>query len=637
MATAAEAIDTTFITAAVEQADLNAVRVAMYQNSGDEELAALPPAAQMSDAQKTLLIEKTVAWLADNAGPKRLPEPPEPELRKLMTMVTGKPMTDDEFVARRDLPAFRDYPFTAQWEGEPPAIPDDFTVTIIGNGPAGIAAAMQCRLLGISYTVLDRQDQAGGTWTINRYPDVRVDTPSVNYEFGFEKDYRWAEHYNRGGAVRAYLQHVSEKYGISENTRFEHDVKRAEFDGARDVWVLTVATPEGEKTLESRVVITACGTFANAQLPDVEGTDCFRGTFVHPSRWPVDLDLTGKRVAVIGNGSTGVQLLSAVAQKAGHVTVIQRTPQWISPREKYGEPIQAELAWLIDNLPGYWNWSRYLASAGLFDFHLMQRVDRAWQEKGGKVSEANDQVRDFLIGYIRAETNGDEALIEKLIPEYAPLSRRPVVDNGWYRALVRDNVDLVTGAVERFDENGFTVSDGTHVVADIVVSATGFDVMKYLWPTRWTGVDGQDLHETWDAGDGPRAYISMMMPRFPNLFMLYGPNSQPLTGGTGLPQWWTVWASFAGQVMMRMIREGRTRADVKPEAFIRYNEALDAESRNWLQMTPEGGMSKNYYVNQKSQRLGVSCPFLSPDFHRLCTVVQWDDLEMRGGMDEAMS
>ncbi|MCP1470321.1 4-hydroxyacetophenone monooxygenase [Sphingobium sp. OAS761] len=628
MATAAKAVDTDFITRAVEQADLNAVRVALYQNSGDAEVGALPPTAQMSDAQKAMLIDRAVAWLADNAASIRLPEPPEPELRKLMTMVTGKEMSDHEFAARRDLPAFRDYPFAAEWEGDKPAIPEDFSVIIVGSGPAGIAASMQCKLLGVPYTVLERQDQAGGTWTINRYPDVRVDTPSVNYEFGFEKDYRWAEHFNRGGAVREYLQHISEKYGIADNTLFGHDVKRAEFDPARDMWVLTVDTPAGEKVMESRFVITACGTFANAQLPNVKGVEKFRGAFVHPSKWPADLDLRGKRVAVIGNGSTGVQLLSAVAQQAAHVTVIQRTAQWISPREKYGEPIQSELAWLIDSLPGYWNWSRYLAAAGLFDFHLMQRVDRAWQEKGGKVSEANDQVRDFLISYIRSETNGDEELINKLIPDYAPLSRRPVVDNGWYRALTRDNVDLIAGAVERFDETGFTVSDGTYVEVDVVVSATGFDVLKYLWPARYKGADGQDLHDSWDEGDGPRAYISMMVPRFPNMFMLYGPNSQPLTGGTGLPQWWTVWSSYAGRVIMQMIRDGKTRVDVKPEAFDRFNRALDAEGEKWLQMTPEGGMDKNYYVNQKARRLGVSCPFLSPDFHRMCTVVEWDDLAL---------
>lgn len=628
MATAARATDVDFIRRAVESADLDAVRVALYQNSGDEEVAALPPAARMTPLEKALLIDRAVDWLADNAGAAELPEPPENELRRLMTMVTGRDMTDLEFAARRDLPAFRPFPCAVEWTGEKLDIPKDFRVAIIGSGPAGIVAGVQCELLGLPYVLLERQGEAGGTWTINRYPDVRVDTPSVTYEYSFEKLYPWAEHFNRGEAVRGYLQHVSRKYGVMENSRFNHDVKGAAFDEGRNIWVLDVDTRDGMQRIEANVVITACGTFANAQLPDIEGVADFEGRIVHPSAWPQDLDLTGKRVAVIGNGSTGVQLLAAVAKEAAHVTVVQRTPQWISPREKYGDAICPELAWLIENMPGYWNWWRYAATAPLFDFHLLQRVDPEWQAQGGKVSKANDDVRAFLTNYIRQETGGREDLIEKLIPDYAPMSRRPVVDNGWYRALTRDNVELLAGSVGRFTKTGIEMADGTARDVDVVISATGFDVLKYLWPARYKGVGGSDLHDSWDAGDGPRAYLSMMVPGFPNLFMLYGPNSQPLTGGTGLPQWWLIWAGYAAQCIMRMLKEQKGRVDVKREAFDRYNQALDREAGNWLQMTPEGGIEKNYYVNRDHRRLQVNAPWLGPDYHRMCTMVDWNDLDL---------
>jgi len=628
MASAAMAIDTDFIRRAVELADLNAVRIALYQNSGDEELAELPPAAKMSAAQKAWLIDTAVDWLATNGGAATLAEPPEAELRRLMTMATGQPMTDVEFEARRDLPAFRPFPCAVEWPGDKPEIPEDFRVVIIGSGPAGIVAGVQCELLGLPYILLERQPEAGGTWTINRYPDVRVDTPSITYEYSFEKLYPWSEHFNRGEAVREYLQHVSRKYGVMANSRFNHDVKGAAFDEARNIWALEVETPEGCQQIEANVVITACGTFANAQLPDIEGVETFKGQIVHPSAWPEGLDLTGKRVAVIGNGSTGVQLLSAIAEQADHVTVVQRTPQWISPREKYGAPVEPEIKWLIENLPGYWNWWRYTATSPLFDFHLLQRVDREWQAQGGKVSKANDDVRLFLTNYIREQTGGREDLIEKLIPDYAPMSRRPVVDNGWYRALTRDNVELVTGSLARFTENGFEMADGSVCDVDVVITATGFDVLKYLWPARYQGLGGRDLHDSWNAGDGPRAYLSLMVPDFPNFFMLYGPNSQLLTGGTGLPQWWLIWASYAAQCVMRMLQDGKQRVEVKRDAFERYNRELDEEAGQWLQMTPEGGIEKNYYVNREHRRLQVNAPWLSPDFHRMCTVVDWDDLEL---------
>lgn len=628
MATAATTKDGALIKRAVDIADLNALRVALYQNTRDPALAALPIAAKMSDADKALLKDKAVRWLEDNAGPADLPEPPEDELRALMTMVTGQPMTDVQFEARRDLPAFKTMPCAAEWQGDKPEIPADFRVAIIGSGPAGIAAGIQCELLGLPYVVLDRQAEAGGTWTINRYPDIRVDTPSITYEFSFEKRYPWKELFNRGEAVREYLQHLSRKYGVLANSRFSHDVKGAEFDEARGRWVLDIETPDGRQTLDANIVITACGTFANAAKPDIPGIDDFAGQIVHPAAWPQGLDLAGKRVAVIGNGSTGVQLLSAVAAKAAHVTVVQRTPQWISPREGYGKPLPAELAWLYENMPAYWNWARYTATAPLFDFHLLQRVDPEWQAQGGKVSQGNDAVRETLIDYIRKETGGRQDLIDKLIPDYAPMSRRPVVDNDWYKTLTRDNVELVTGSVARFTPDGFVMEDGTAVMADVVITATGFDVLKYLWPARFKGVGGKDLHDTWAAGDGPRAYLGMMVPDFPNLFMLYGPNSQLLTGGTGFPQWWLIWAAYAAQCMMRLLKEGKSRVEVTPEAFARYNRELDEAAKDWLQMTPEGGIEKNYYVNRDHLRLQVNAPWMSEDFHRMCTVVEWDDLEL---------
>lgn len=187
MATAAKAIDTDYIRRAVELAEPNALRVALYQNSGDEEIAALPPAARMTPEQKALLLDRATDWLIDNAGSAELPEPPEGELRKLMTMITGLEMNEVEFEARRDLPAFRPFPCAVQWQGEKPDIPEDFRVVIIGSGPAGIVAGVQCELLGLPYILLERQPEAGGTWTINRYPDVRVDTPSITYEYSFEK------------------------------------------------------------------------------------------------------------------------------------------------------------------------------------------------------------------------------------------------------------------------------------------------------------------------------------------------------------------------------------------------------------------------------------------------------------------
>ena len=623
--------DRDFIRRAVELADLDAVRVALHHQAPDPRLAALPTAARLSPDERSWLVGRTVDWLADHAGPRLSPEPHEAELRQLMDMAVGGPrMGDLEFAARRDLPSFKTFPFAAQWPGEKPAIPQGFTVVVIGSGFAGVTMGVQLDLLGIPYIVLERRNEPGGVWSINRYPDVRVDTASITYEFAFVKDYSWTEYFGRGAEVRNYVTAVSKRFGVYDKTRFGHDVRRAVFDEARDVWTLAVETPDGPRTLEANAIVSASGLFATPNIPEFEGRDDFQGRIVHPSQWPDDLDLAGKRVAVLGNGSTGVQILASIARQAAQVYVFQRTPQWIMPRTNYGKAVEPELDWLVKNFPGYWNWWRYTSTAPLFDTHELMQLDEEWKAAGGKVNPKSDAMREMLTGYIAQQVGDRCDLVEMLTPDYAPFSRRPVVDNGWYRALTRDNVELVTAGVARLTPNGVMTGEGRALDVDVIVSATGFHVAKYLWPAQYLGKGGVDLHARWDEGDGPRAYIGMMSPDFPNLFTLYGPNSQPISGGPAQPVWFSVWANFAAQGLMRMLETGASRIEVKRDAHDRYNLSLDAAAAKLVQMTAAGGVDKNYYVNAKHARLQVNAPWYSPEYHRLCTEVQWDDLVLSG-------
>jgi 4-hydroxyacetophenone monooxygenase len=619
-------VDSAFIRRAVELADLNAVRVALFMHTHDPEVEALPMAVQMDDAQRALLIDKTVAWLEEHAGPGMPPEPPEDELRRLCNLATKEDMGDLEFEARRDLPAFKDFPFMIDWEGDKPEIPEDFLVAIIGSGFSGLAMGVQCERLGIPYVVLERRPEPGGTWSVNRYPDIRVDTISITYEFNFEKDYRWSEYFGRGKEVREYLEMVSKKFGVYDNTRFEHELKRATFDEDRDKWVLEASTPDGIVTIEANAIVNGVGTFANPRFPDFAGSESFEGEVLHPARWPDGWSAVGKRVGIVGNGSTGVQLLAPIAEDAEQVFVFQRTPQWISPRDKYGQSMEPEVQWLLDNFPGYWNWWRYMAIAALFQTHGFIVPDEEWVKQGGHWNPMNDQLRKDLTAYIEHQVGGDQELIAKLVPDYAPFSRRPVVDNGWYRALTRDNVELVTDPIVGLTPKGVETADGSVYEIDTLVTATGFEVMKYLWPADYVGREGVHIHDFW-AKDGPRAYISMMVPKFPNMFMLYGPNSQPLSGGTGLPIWYVIWSAYSATLLTRMLQEGKTRVEVKEAAYERYNEALDEEASKLLLLQDEGCPDKNYYINEFG-RMQVNAPWYGPEYHRMCTCIDWDDIEL---------
>jgi 4-hydroxyacetophenone monooxygenase len=286
--------------------------------------------------------------------------------------------------------------------------------------------------------------------------------------------------------------------------------------------------------------------------------------------------------------------------------------------------VEPEVRWLLDNFPGYWNWARYMAIGALFQTHRYLQPDPDWKANGGHVNPLNDKLREDLTAYIKAQTDGRQDLIDKLIPEYAPFSRRPVVDNGWYKALTRHNVELVDDPIARLTKKGIEAADGTEYHVDTIVTATGFEVAKYLWPADYIGTGGVSIHDQWSK-DGARAYLGMMAPNFPNMFMIYGPNSQPLSGGTGLPIWYVIWSAYAMGCVVRMIEQGKTRVEVKAEACDRYNARLDQEASKLLLLQEEGAPDKNYYINEFG-RMQVNAPWYGPDYHRMCTIHDWDDI-----------
>jgi 4-hydroxyacetophenone monooxygenase len=620
-------VDEAFIRRAVELADLAAVRVALYQATGDPEVEQLGPVAVLSATERAVLVDKAVAYLQQLPEGATVAVPSEDELRHLMVMATGVEMTDQEFAARRDLPAFDEAPWNAEWTGARPELPEGFRVAIIGAGFSGIAAGVQLERLGIPYTVYERRHEVGGVWSINKYPDARVDTASSTYEYNFEKNYPWSEYFGRQNEVRGYIEHVAKKFGVWPNLEFNSDLTAARWDDERSVWNIELTKPDGTVVqAQANAIISAVGVFANPKFVAFPGSDQFEGKIVHPTQWSPDYDLTGKSVGVIGNGSTGVQLLAPIAREAEQVYVFQRTPQWISPRPKYGEPVEPEVRWLLDTMPGYWNWQRYTATAALFQSHDLMIPDPEWQAKGGFVSEKNDAIRTALTAYIKSQVGDRPDLIAKLVPTYAPMTRRPVVDNGWYAALTRKNVELVTDSIEELTPTGIRTADGKERKLDFLVTATGFDIIKFLWPADYVGVDGAKLHERWSE-EGPRAYLSMMVPEFPNMFMLYGPNSQPVSGGTSLPAWYQIWSRYIAQCLIAMIEGGHSRVMVTQEAHDEYNKALDVEASGLLMLNDEGSVAKNYYINEFG-RLQMNAPWQSPQFHEMCTTPDWNDLEL---------
>jgi 4-hydroxyacetophenone monooxygenase len=621
-------VDTAFIQRAVAAADLEALRAALYQASRDPVLTEFGPVASLAPEDHARLAQRAVHLLSTQMGSFRPRVPSDEEVREVMDLVLGAPTRDEHFEVRRKMLAFEPFPFYHKPTGDKLRVPAGFRAAIIGAGLAGIAMAVQFERLGVPYTIYERRAEIGGTWSRNQYPDIRVDTLSITYELTFDEQYPWREYFARGAEVRDYLELMARKHGVSPHIEFEHDLEAARYDEDTSTWGLTFSQASGDTTnVEADIVVSAAGLFAVPRLPEIPGLETFEGKILHPTEWSSGIQLQGERVAVVGNGSTGVQLLAPVSRDAAQVDLYQRTPQWISPRPRYGKPVEPEVRWLLDELPGYWNWCRYTSMINLFNWHEDFLVpDPAWEKQGGHITKKSEELREFLVSYISDQVGDRPDLIERLIPDYAPMVRRPVVDNAWYETLTKDHVSLVTDSIIRITPTGIETADGTVRPCDTIVFATGYDVSTYLAPAEYTGTDGTDLQGFWEQ-ESPRAYHGMMVPNFPNLFMLYGPNSQPVSGGISLPSWFQIWAAYIAQCLELMFERGGTSVEVTEPAFKDFNRRLDAEAAGMAFLTDTASVDKNYYVNAHG-RLQLNTPFETGDLYAMQKAPDPNDLEI---------
>lgn len=600
-------VDEAFVRRALEDADLNALRMALYQATGDESLLDVKlgqvPAyggsstlTVVAEDERDGLKAKALAFLLAKPADFQEVRPDDAALRRMFEAFRDEALTEKDWRYRRDLAAFDEHPRLAQWTGGKPRVPDGYRVAIIGAGFGGIAMGVQLEKVGIPYVIYERRPELGGTWSRNVYPDVRVDTTNFMYQFTFEKNYPWREYFARAAEVRTYLEHVADKYGVKQHMRFNTDVRSAVFDEEAGTWTLTLYADGTEQVVKVNAVVAASGLFANPKRFDVPGADSFRGQLIHTAECTGEEDLDGRDVAIIGNGSTGVQMMSAVAKRARSVGVFQRTPQWIAPRERYGEALKPETRWLLDTMPYYWNWYIYSIGTMRLGMQQTQEVDPEWQAAGGLVSKANDELRITLANYIKSKVGSHPDLVEELTPQHAPMARRMIVDNDWYATLLEDHVELVTDKIERLTPDGILTADGQERHYDVIFTATGFDVEKYLWPTEFRGLGGQGIEEHWTDpnGGGPRAYLSITVPGFPNLFIMYGPNSQNRAGS--LIVWMEVWARYIAQALIATTEGGHRYATVKPEVFEDYNQRHDAAMRELI-WYDKASMGRNYYVN----------------------------------------
>ena len=483
-----------------------------------------------------------------------------------------------------------------------------FSVAIIGAGFSGLTVALRLREIGVPYVILERADGVGGVWRRNTYPGAGVDTPSQLYSLPyFPRD--WSAHFARQPEVLEYLEDLAENFDLLADIRFGTEVRSAEWREDEQCWSLTVGEPGGiVSTVTASAVITAVGLFKEPAIPDLAGRDAFRGVVCHSADWPADLDLTGKRLAVIGTGASAMQIVPASADVCAHVDVFQRTPQWISPVPHYFDAISAETHWLNLNVPYYRQWYRLRLSWVFNDrSHSSMRMDPTWEHRDRSANRANDRHRAYFIDYIRTKLAGRPDLIDKSMPDYPPNGKRLLMDNGWYDAIRKPNIELITEPVAALTVAGVRTADGTEHPADMVALCTGFHTNRYVQPIEFRGRRGTRLRDQWEDDDA-RAYLGVMTKNFPNLFFMYGPATNAGAGSyVSLAE---TWLQAITTIIGDLVNRGAGAVEPLPEEHDRYNQELDEENAHMVWSHPRMGT----YVRNERGRVTVNMPWRIVDF-----------------------
>ncbi len=420
-----------------------------------------------------------------------------------------------------------------EWDGGSVAARGDFPVVVIGCGQSGILAGLRLKEAGIPFTIIEKNPSAGGTWYENTYPGCRVDVGNHFYSYSFEPNDHWSEFFSRQPELMAYFNGVLDRHDLRDSVEWETEVVSADWNEAEGTWTVRTRDKEGrERDHVARAVISAVGQLNRAKLPDIPGREDFKGPAFHSSNWDHSVDYKGKRVAVIGAGASGFQIVPTIASDTEHLTVFQRTAQWMFPNPNYHEKVGAGVQWAIRNLPFYSGWYRFLlfwpgCDAGL----LAARIDPDYPDQARAVSPVNEAARMMFTDWIVGQLGENQDLIDKVVPDYPPTAKRTLQDNGsWLAALQREDVELVRDGIARIDESAVILESGRRIEVDLIVYATGFQANKMLWPMRVVGRDGVVLSERW--GESPAAYLGMTMPDFPNFFCMYGPGTNLAHGGS---------------------------------------------------------------------------------------------------------
>jgi cation diffusion facilitator CzcD-associated flavoprotein CzcO len=464
----------------------------------------------------------------------------------------------------------------------------DHEVVIVGAGFGGLGTAIELNRLGIDdILILEREDDLGGTWHVNRYPGLAVDIASVTYSYSFEPNPYWSRLYAPGAELKQYADHVADKYNLRRYIRFNAAVEGARWDEEGQHWSVSIS---GGDTITARYLVTATGFLSQPYRPEIPGIDSFAGTTIHTAAWDDTVELAGKRIAIIGTGATAVQLIPELAKVAGHLTVYQRTPIWVVP--KVDGPIPAPVQKLFARFPITQRIARYL-NTGMYEV-LIGGVLHFRQAKRLRLHR-----RPTALGvkHLRRQI-ADPELRRKLTPDYDFGCKRPTFSNDYYPAFTRPNVSLQTTPIERFTPTGIVTTDGAENEIDVLVLATGFNIWDSNFPAiEIIGREGRNLGKWW-RDNRFCAYEGVTVPMFPNYLSIASPYSY-----IGLSYFTTIEAHMhhIRRLFTEMRRRGATTFEVKESANQEFLDRMTKRLGDSVFYNGNCATANSYYFNQHGE------------------------------------